>query len=162
MIDKTESRGTNPGSKSSKKSAAVSTEGKRPLKTARTGAPSDMRRLEDIPVPCRKVMEDKKVELTRLVRARDGKDDTVLSLVWGNAEVIPYMRQGSRFLDARRFGALPSHGQASRTMYAGLFFMTVFRAWQLCQEGWGKVKEHAAAGVDMPVLRYKLEALYIY
>lgn len=59
-------------------------------------------------------MEDKEAEVGRMVRARDVKDGAVLPLQWKNLEMMAYVRQCSRFLDAKWFGPLPSNERACR------------------------------------------------
>lgn len=109
---------TKSGNESSRKRAAVSTHGERTSIAAQIRSPSDIRRLEDIFVPRRQFMEDEEVGADQLVRVRDVKDGAVLSFVWKNPEVVAYVRQDSRFLDAQMFGALPGHRLASKVMYA--------------------------------------------
>lgn len=70
----------------------------------RTVALSNTRCSEDIHFPHRQDMVDEEDEVDQLVRARDVKDGAVFPLVWENAEVMAYVRQGSRFLDAKKFG----------------------------------------------------------
>lgn len=92
VVDKTESRSMNLGSEVCKKRAAMIMEEGSPSKAAPTGAPSDKRRLEAISVPRLQDMQDEEVEVDQLMRARDVKDGTVLSLVWENPGDISYAR----------------------------------------------------------------------
>lgn len=63
----------------SRKRGAVSTDGERSLKAARTRAPSDTRCLGDTLFPRRQDMEGIVVKVEQLVRARDVKDGSVFS-----------------------------------------------------------------------------------
>lgn len=58
-MDTSDARDNDPGRNNLKKSAAVSIKEKRQSKVMRTGALSDTRRLEYIPVPCRQGSENK-------------------------------------------------------------------------------------------------------
>lgn len=89
----------------------------------------DTRRLENIPVQRRQDVEDEKSMMDQLMRARDVKNGAILSLVWENPELMAYVGQSSKFLNTERFGALPSHGRASKGTYAGRSCATVYGAW---------------------------------
>lgn len=123
--DKPNTRGSDPKRDGLKNRAVVSMEGRCPLKAARTGASSVTRRLEGIPAPHRQGSEDKEVRADQQVIALDVRDSEVLSLAWENQYGMAYVRQESKFLDGRRFGALPSHEQAPKNLYAGRFRTTV-------------------------------------
>lgn len=79
-------------------------------------------------------MGDDEVEVEQLVRAMNESYGAVLPLVWENLKVMAYVRQGSRFSDAKRFKTLLSHGQAAKVTYAGRSHTTAYGAWQLRQE----------------------------
>lgn len=48
--------------------------------------------------------------------ARNVKEGVDLPLVWQNLEMMAYVKSEMRFLDARRFGALPSQGAADGSL----------------------------------------------
>lgn len=139
----------------------MSTDGKRPSKAAQTGAPSDLRRLEDIPVPRRRVGEDEEVEVAHILWAQDVKDNVVLPREWENPDVMAYVKLGSNFLDARRTEALPSHRRVSKTIYCGRSRAAVYGLWRLRHEKWGTVKEPTEEGMNLPVLRDESKAVYV-
>lgn len=61
-----------------------------------------------------------------IIRVRYGKDSVVLSVVWENPDVMLYVKLGSRSFDAKRFGALPSHGNILKVIYGGRSRTTVY------------------------------------
>lgn len=77
-----------------------------------------MRRLEEIPVSRRRVVEDEQTEMEHLVRAQKFKGGKILSLVRESLDIMVYVRQGIQYVDARKFGALPSYGRPSKIVYA--------------------------------------------
>lgn len=81
-MDKRDSREFEPKREGSKKRAAVSTSGERLSKVAWMWASSDLRRLEGIIVPCCRSDDVEVVKVMCLVRARDEKENVVVSLVW--------------------------------------------------------------------------------
>lgn len=81
LIDKLEVKGNDPSRDGSKKSAAVSSNGERPSKVARSGALRDTRRLKVIPAPCRQGSEDKEINAEHLARAWDVREGADLLLV---------------------------------------------------------------------------------
>lgn len=109
-MNNSELRGANTGGEGSKKLAAVSMDGERPSKAARTDAPSDTRRLENIPVLRLQGIGNEEVEMEQLVKVREVRDGVVIPLLCENLDVIANVRQGSMFLNGRRLRSLPSHG----------------------------------------------------
>lgn len=83
------------------------------------------------------------------------------SLVWAKLDVMSYVGRGSRFMNVKMLGALPSHRRASRATYASRPHTMEFEAWHLWQEDWGKVMVSSAEGMDMLVLRDESEGLYV-
>lgn len=103
-----ESRGDDPGRKGSKKRVLMTTDGDRPLMVAWTRALSNTHRLKNIFVSRPRIGEEEEVEMDHIVMARDVNEVAVLALVWENPDVLAYVELGTKYLDARRFEALPS------------------------------------------------------
>lgn len=74
---------------------------------------------------------------------------------------MAYVKSVSKYLNARRFGALPSHGWVPRITYSGRSHSTVLGAWWMCKEEYGTVMEHAEKGIDKTVLCDTLEAMNV-
>lgn len=143
------------------KRARDSVGGGRPRKTARVGASRSISPREDVPVPRRREGGEEEVTVNRIMRARDVRDGVVLPLVWDNPDAIPYVCLRQQFLDAWKFGALPSHGRATRVLFEGMSRYTIYGAWCMRQEAWGNGKKHGVDGMNMPVLRDESEKLYV-
>lgn len=143
------------------KRAAVSTDGMRPWKAARTGSSGDPLHSEDILVPLRIAVEEDKAEVKYLSRARDFKEGVILPLVWVNSDVMAYENLGAKYLDTTRFGTQPRHGRASKILYAERSRATVYGAWRLRQEDWRIAKEHTRDEMDTPVVCDEAEAVYV-
>lgn len=69
LMDKWELESNDPSKEGSKKRSAVSTDGKRPSKAARTWALSDTRCMEYILVSRRRVAEEDEVDVEHLLKA---------------------------------------------------------------------------------------------
>lgn len=74
---------------------------------------------------------------------------------------MAYVEQKSMFLDARRFGALPSHGLASTITYAERSCTTLYGTFRLSKKDWGPVKGHAEERMDFSILCYESETLCV-
>lgn len=72
----------------------MSTDEERPSKAAKTEAPSDTHRLEDILVPRRQGSEDEETQRVQLMKARDVRYGAALQLAWKSPDVMAYVRQG--------------------------------------------------------------------
>lgn len=125
-------RGDDPGGKRSKKRVSISTNEDRPQKAEWTRVLGDMQHLEDIPALRRG--EDEGVKVVRPVWAQDGKHGVILPLMWENSDAMAYAQLGSKYLNARRFRALPNHGRVHRNLYGKRACATVYRAWRMGQE----------------------------
>lgn len=76
--------------------------------------------------------------------------------------MMVFVRQRSKFLEARRFGALLSLWWASKITYARRSSRTVYGTWRLRQEWRGSLKEHAAEVLAMSLLRDESEAVCVF
>lgn len=119
LTDKSKQEARAPVGMNLKKHTAVSTNEDPSPKAAWTVTPSDMRRLEDIPVLRRQGIEFKEIDAKQLPKAREVGCDAIFSLVREHPVVMAYVTQRAKFLDARRLGSLPSHGRASKFTNAG-------------------------------------------
>lgn len=125
MIVKSNAEGKDTKRNGTKTRAAVSTNCERTLKSARTGALSDTRRLENISTPRQQNTEDGKVEDVHLVNARNVRDCAALSLVREISNAVAYVRQGRKLLHASGLAALPGHRLAGNIVNAGRSRATV-------------------------------------
>lgn len=108
-----------------------------------------------------RVVEKDEDEVKDLVKVWNVKEGVVLPLVWENPDVMVYVNSGAKYLDARRFVALPSHGRPTIVVYTVRSITTVYKALHMRQEERGIVEEHAVEGTDIPVLRDASEAVYV-
>lgn len=84
-------RDDDTGKKGLKKRAAVSTDGDRPSKAARTEVSSGTRWLKNIHVPRCRIIENEEVEVVHFLKARDVKENEVLLIGWENPDVMAYV-----------------------------------------------------------------------
>lgn len=128
-MDKLKRKAKDPGREASKECAVVSTDAERPLKAVRTGPSSNTRRLKGNPVSHRQVHEDEEVKVEHLERTSDVGEGVGVLFMVEDLDAMAYVRQGTKCLDASRFGVLPSHGWASTTVCVGRSQATLYRAW---------------------------------
>lgn len=77
---------------------------------------------------------DEKAEMDRIVGARAVKDGVVFFVAWENPDVMAYVKLKARYLDAKRLGALPSHGWASKYNYGRRSCAALYGPWRLRSE----------------------------
>lgn len=88
----------------------------RPPKAARTTVLSNTRRLEAITASHRQSSEGEDVRMGHIVGVQGEKHGVALLLLRENLVAKGYVKVGAIYLDAKRFGALPSHGQKPRIL----------------------------------------------
>lgn len=106
-----ELRGDDAGRKEAEMRACFSTDSNRPQNAARPGVLRDTRLLGEIHVPHCQSGEDEEAKVDRTVRTGDVKDEVAELLMWKNPDAMANPDLGSKYLCARGFGALPSHGK---------------------------------------------------
>lgn len=102
------------------------------------------------------------MEADHLVRAREVKESLDHLLELEIPDAMAYLKLRKNHIDARRLRALPSHGRASKIVFAERFCGTAHGACWLRQNDWGTVKGHIAVRLRKPVLRDELQAVYLF
>lgn len=139
----------------------MSTKGERLSKVARMKASNDTCRLQEVPILRRRSDKAEDVQVKHIVQAWNVKKGVVLLIVWENPDTMANVKLGWQSLDAKWFGWLLCRGKVWKTTIEGRLRLTVYEARRLHQEVWCTPKTYAKKVMDMRVLRYLLEDVYV-